>query len=211
MKTKLAFLAVMVMATLLLFSGIAFSEGPPGDGGESRVDMNDPVALEVLVNRLAAGEHLSDEEIAGAEHFLTVDPSRTTYTTSITVHPPDDDGTAADGISGCSTNRAAVGYKNAFGLLLWAFETTTDWCYDGAYIVGGPDVDTDHEIYWWFWEYRGITESDEDGGDGDTVFEDFRQAHFALCFPLTGCADHKYPEITKWQYGTGSYDSDYDV
>ena len=34
MKTKLTFLSVMVMATLLLFSGVTFAEEPPVGGGE---------------------------------------------------------------------------------------------------------------------------------------------------------------------------------
>ena len=35
MKTKLTLLVVMVMATLLLFSGISYAEGPPADEGEA--------------------------------------------------------------------------------------------------------------------------------------------------------------------------------
>ena len=122
-KYKLIFLLSLTLMAMFLIAGVIHASETGGEAeghipSGDEVDLKDPVALEDLVNRLADGEKLTDNEMEGVVHFLTVDESQTTFTTTISTSGSTDDAMALDGISGCGTNEAAVGCKNVFGIAL---------------------------------------------------------------------------------------------
>ncbi len=113
-------------------------------------------------------------------------------------------GASADGVS-CKGQTVTLTHKNhSKTTTLWQFISDTVWCYDGTYIVGDPSVEIEVN-FCCFWQYRGIINTNETGGDGSTQHYDYRQGHFELCVPKVGCADSMQPWIRKWQYGDGTH------
>lgn len=191
-------ISLAVLASLVAISVIV--AGATGSTPADPVDMNDPDALLELVNRLDAGETLTDEEMEGVKKYVAIDHEEVTATE---FDPSTSDGATADGPS-CKGQTVAVLKKNIFGHTLWAFGSDTEWCYNGTLIQGDPSWETEGNSCC-FWHYRGVLSESETGGDGETEHYDYAQAHFEQCIPTLGCTQSKYPTIRKWQYGDGTH------
>ncbi len=70
MKIKLGLLVSLVLVAVFLFGGTAIAEGPPPSDSGS-VDMDDPQVLAELVQRLEAGETLTDEEMEAVMRYVS--------------------------------------------------------------------------------------------------------------------------------------------
>ena len=75
------------------------AEPDPGGG----VDMNDPVALAALVERLMAGETLTTEELEGAKRYTSVHSVEESVSIVSIERLGDADGAAADSDTPCKS------------------------------------------------------------------------------------------------------------
>ena len=104
---------------------------------------------------------------------------------------------------GCGTHTKTKIGKNAIGATLYRFRSRTAWCWDGTYITDDPTFNVYGSVHSALWEYVGVTHTSESGGEGYTYHTDFAQGHFRMCLPGIGCLQHRYPAISKAQYGDG--------
>ncbi len=112
------------------------------------------------------------------------------------------------GASGsCGTNSATVTGKSIIlNRTLFTYTTRTEWCWNGTEITNTPFFTVDHDVIAPLWEFAGNTERSESGGRGDWVHRDYEEGHFRLCVGgNVGCVQHKYPDVSKRQYGDGSF------
>ncbi len=175
-SAKLGFLVFLVLMAVSLFGGIAIAEGPPPSGSGS-VDMDDQVLAE-LVQRLEAGETLTDEEMEGVMRYVSVGSVEESVS-EYNVDFGGASGASADGVL-CKGQTVTLTHKNILRTTtLWRFTSDTVWCYDGTYIVGEPSVEVEVSACC-FWSYRGVINENESGGDGSTQHYDYRQGNFEL-------------------------------
>lgn len=117
-----------------------------------------------------------------------------------------DDDVAADSNLSCKGHTVTIPHKNVIRVTLWSFISDTEWCYDGANIVGDPAWSIEGRAKTWLgWRYRGTLSESESGGDGQTSHYDYAQGHFQYCVIKVGCSQNYHPTIKKWQYGDGTH------
>ena len=101
-----------------------------------------------------------------------------------------------------------LNHYSLFGSLIWTFQQTVIWYYNGTYITqivsayalgSAPDP---------FWHYDGIIGQSQSGGAGYTYFNMFSQGLFTL--RIGGWViESMTPWINFWAYGNGSYSYTY--
>ena len=106
--------------------------------------------------------------------------------------------------SGCSTNYKTIKAKSLAGNTLYIYHSQTYWCWNGSEITNDPHFTRSGRPVAPFWEFVGHLDKSESGGKGDWEHRDYTQGHFRLCFPLIGCYQNAYPDISKIQRGDGT-------
>ena len=94
---------------------------------------------------------------------------------------------------------------------LWTYTSRTHWCYDGSVITSTPSFTRGVNTHNSGWEFVRHLSRSQSGGKGGWEHEDYTEGHFRLCKIkdyVVVCKKNSYPDITKWQYGDGDYDSE---
>lgn len=95
---------------------------------------------------------------------------------------------------------------------LWTYTSRTHWCYNGSVITTRPSFTQGVNTHNSGWEFVRHLSRSESGGRGGWEHEDYTEGHFRLCEIeeyMVVCKKNAYPDITKWQYGDGDYDSEF--
>lgn len=108
---------------------------------------------------------------------------------------------ATSSASGCGSVWEQVTYKDVFGITLWWFKETVNWCWGGGLITSKSVQITVYTNLGW--AYDGIVNSTNSGGVGKTYFTAYRQAQFHNC--QLGICIYKYPWTTITVYSNGTY------
>ena len=114
---------------------------------------------------------------------------------------------SADG-ERCGVHSRKVNAKNILGVKLWTYESKTRWCFDGSLITEEPTFTRSGKVHIIGWEFVGHVDKSDSGGEGEWMYEDFTEGHFKFCILGVGCTSNHYPDITKRQYGDGTYEWD---
>ena len=130
-------------------------------------------------------------------------------TTSGTSNGGDDGNALADGNETSSWHAQTV-TGQFLGIELWSYRSRTKWWYDGEELTRDTHWTRDTSVDYPYWEFVSHVDEEESGGEGDWEHEDFTEGHFRWCPIGMGCPKNEYPSITKWQYGDGSRDTEWD-
>jgi hypothetical protein len=115
-----------------------------------------------------------------------------------------DDGNYERRVTKCDQYKQKVEGSNPWFGVMWTYEATVYWCWDGDKISRAsytPQV--------WTSIFSPWTVIDEgkpviDGGNGDDYYHLHLQGHLAVCLPEVGCFTPRYPWVDIWVYADGS-------
>ena len=109
---------------------------------------------------------------------------------------------------GCDSRTYEVWAENIFGVKLWSYYQTIDWCYNGSTVNSKTRLRWGevHALGSFGWTYNGHIGNTESGGVGQSSYRAWTQGSFDLCLGGDiGCIQSFYPWIDQTVYGTGAY------
>ena len=176
----------------------------------SAVQAAEPVEAKDLDELIATLERVEDPRtLFAALSNVEQDKVINYYGLASTETQASDGSTTAAASSSCKTLTVNMVGRNLIGAKLYTYTSRTKWCYNGTEITNDPAFTRKGKTHVWFWDFVGHFDKSESGGEGDWEHEDFTQGHFRACITNI-CEIDRYPDITKWQYGDGSYDYESD-
>ena len=202
MKTKVIVLLAAVFMVTALFGGMVYAEPPAGE--REAVDV-DSLVRQVLSSpdpKATFYTLAETEQEAVAEALANPVVTHRSYVVSDAMASSADD---AQAYERCATH---VDYREGkyAGLILWVFQTSTRFCYDGDVLTRDPRV-TYYKRATWPWHWVRLMYLNWTGEAGDEHNYDYASGYFKFC-PIVTCTEHEYPVINKWQYGDGTTDPD---
>jgi len=187
-----------VLAALVLFTVLPLGAGAKGD----EVSLAEVVALRQQL--------VTAPDFVAAWHALTPAQQRAVMElyrhVNIETSVVEGRSELAAPVTGsCRTVGYTVTARSTFvGGLLWRYTHWLRYCYNGTvitYFSSWPEVYLDDP----FWQYAGEVSYSVLGGNGQSYVRAYRQGAFCQYFPTVGCAWYRYPWVTIWAYGNGSW------
>lgn len=205
-KIKLTVILALMALIFAMAGGVLAQEPPP--------DLDDPEVVERLVAKVAQAEdreqvfnQLSLAEREAVQEFVSerIDDNLLIHIQRIS--PPGDSVQGSSSNSGCATQKITYVWEMtilvALKIDVLKLHSDTRWCWNGSQITSDPEIRIRGTVHWPYWEYVGNVNQNSGGGRGHWEHWDYVQAHFRLCQD-DSCSDHRYPSITKRQYGDGT-------
>lgn len=178
-------------------------------------DLSDPEVVERIVAKIAQSENresafnqLSPAEREAVQNFVAERIDARLQMRIETTPSSGDSVQGASSNSGCTTQKITYVWEMTILILIKVdvlkLHSDTRWCWDGSQITSDPEVRIRGTVHWPHWEYVGNVNQNSGGGRGQWEHWDYVQAHFRVCEDNHECPEHRYPSITKRQYGDGT-------
>ncbi len=211
MTARIKLTVILALAALLfaVAGGVQAQEPPP--------DLDDPEVVEGIAAEIAqAGDReealnqLSPAERQAVQKFVSERGNGRLEVTLETNFLPSEHegfGQADSGAVNCATQKLIYVWEERIFFVnvdMFKFHSDTRWCWDGSRITSAPEIRIRGTVHWPGWEYVGNINQSSGGGKNQWEHWDYVQGHFRIC-DGSDCHTHKYPSITKRQYGDGTY------
>jgi hypothetical protein len=194
-----AVLAIMLLAITMSTVPLVIAEK-----NEEKVSPNysDQKTMEKIIKKLTDADDKYEEEFAkltpeaqsAVLDYLTVSKVKhSEVVSSVGCH------------DGCDSRTYEEWGENIFGVKLWSYFQTIDWCYDGSKVTSKTRLRWG-EVHTLGWKYNGHIGNTESGGVDQLTYRAWTQGSFDLCLGGDiGCIQSCYPWIDQTVYGTGVY------